>query len=434
MISRRALIRLGLFQMAAGGLSVIFLGVLNRVMRVELGIDLFAVSLLVGGGHYLGALVAIPFGFFSDSHSIAGYRRTLYILLGAFVTASTLAVAPWVAQWLSVSTSPFKFFLGFLFFLLEGISTYVAGTAFLALIADRTSPEERGRATAVVWTMLFLGIIVTGIGTGIVLDEYNFERMVSLFLIASSVVVTLSLIALVAQEKRRQAARQKPTGRLADALRMVLQSRNSRYFGIFLLLSMFSFFMQDVILEPFGGEVLGLSLAATTRFNATMGVGLIASMLFGGMYLIPRKGKRWVTELGCWILVGAFLGLASTSFLASGTAITLIVAFIGLGGGLFTVGGVALMMDMTLSEHTGLFVGAWTLIQALARGPASLASGGLFNIFLSFGASAAQGYGSVFLVEAFGLAISLIFLRQVIVKDFQKEAHAFTALASEAMD
>ena len=434
MLSRSALVRLGLFQMAAGGLSVIFLGVLNRVMRVELGLDLFAVSLLIGGGHYLGALVAIPFGFFSDAHTIAGYRRTIYILLGAFVTASVLAVAPWVAQWLTVSTSPFKFFLGFLFFLLEGISTYIAGTAFLALIADRTSPEERGRATAVVWTMLFLGIIVTGIGSGIVLDEYSFESMVSLFLIGSAVAVTLSLIALVAQEKRRQAAWQKPTGRLADALRMVLQSRNSRYFGAFLLLSMFSFFMQDVILEPFGGEVLGLSLAATTRFNATMGVGLIASMLFGGMYLIPRKGKRWVTELGCWILVAAFLGLASSSFMASGSAITLIVAFIGLGGGLFTVGGVALMMDMTLTEHTGLFVGAWTLIQALARGPASLASGGLFNIFTTLGASAAQGYGSVFLVEALGLGISLIFLRQVAVTDFQKETYSFTTLTSEAMD
>ena len=142
MLSRSALLRLGLFQMAAGGLSVIFLGVLNRIMRVELGLDLFAVSLLVGGGHYLGALVAIPFGFFSDSHSIAGYRRTFYVLLGALVTASILAVAPWVVQWLSVSTSPVKFFLGFLFFLLEGISTYVAGTAFLALIADQTLPVQ----------------------------------------------------------------------------------------------------------------------------------------------------------------------------------------------------------------------------------------------------------------------------------------------------
>ena len=37
-MTRPQLLRLGLFQMAAGGLSVLFLGVLNRIMRVELGL------------------------------------------------------------------------------------------------------------------------------------------------------------------------------------------------------------------------------------------------------------------------------------------------------------------------------------------------------------------------------------------------------------
>ena len=89
-MSKRALLRLGLFQLAAGGLSVLFLGVLNRVMRVELGMALFSVSLLIGGGHYLGALIAIPFGFFSDTHPVGGYRRTIYILFGAMITAGVL--------------------------------------------------------------------------------------------------------------------------------------------------------------------------------------------------------------------------------------------------------------------------------------------------------------------------------------------------------
>ncbi|HJL69662.1 MAG TPA: hypothetical protein QGI30_02240, partial [Anaerolineales bacterium] len=71
-MTRPQLLRLGLFQMAAGGLSVLFLGVLNRVMRFELGLDLLVVGLLVGGGHYLGAVVAIPFGHFSDMHRIGG--------------------------------------------------------------------------------------------------------------------------------------------------------------------------------------------------------------------------------------------------------------------------------------------------------------------------------------------------------------------------
>jgi len=73
-MSRMQILRLGLFQMAAGGLSVLFLGILNRVMRVELGMNLFLVTLLVGGGHYLGALIATPFGYTSDHNPLFGYR------------------------------------------------------------------------------------------------------------------------------------------------------------------------------------------------------------------------------------------------------------------------------------------------------------------------------------------------------------------------
>jgi BCD family chlorophyll transporter-like MFS transporter len=92
------------------------------------------------------------------------------------------------------------------------------------------------------------------------------------------------------------------------------------------------------------------------------------------------------------------------------------------------------MMDMTSSAHTGLFVGAWTLVQALAKGPASLVSGGLFNLFTGFGASASQGYGGVFAIEALGILLSILFLRQVAVKDFRQEVVSLGELVSEAMD
>jgi BCD family chlorophyll transporter-like MFS transporter len=433
-MTNKALLRLGLFQLAAGGLSVLFLGVLNRVMRVELGLDLFTVSLLIGGGHYLGALIAIPFGFFSDTHPVAGYRRTIYILLGAMITAMVLVSSPWVGLWLAESPTILKLIISFLFFLMEGIATYIAGTAYLALITDQTTEEDRGQATGLVWTMLFVGIIVTGISTSIVLEEYSFNGLAVLFSVSGILAVTLSLIALFRQETRQVARVSQRSESFTSALRTFLDSKNARWFALFLFLSMFSLFMQDVILEPFGGEVLGLTPGETTRFNVYMGVGLIASMLFGGMFLIPRMGKRWVTGLGCWIMVGAFTGLAFSSFLVMKTGLPIIITFLGLGSGLFTVGGVALMMDMTSNKHTGLFVGAWTLIQALAKGPASLVSGGLFSMFGSLGASAGQGYGSIFIIEVFGVFLSIIFLRKVVVEEFQREVISLGVVASEALD
>lgn len=434
-MKRSSLIRLGLYQLTAGGLSVLFLGVLNRILRVELGLDLFAVSVLIGGGHYLGALAAIPFGFLSDRRSLIGYRRSIYILLGASTTALVLALSPWVAVWITETVTATKLVLGFGFFLIEGIATFISGTAFLALIADHTKPEERGRAAGLVWTMLFVGIIATGVGAGVILGNYTFRKFAFFYAIFALIAVLFSFIALFKQERKTRAISQEGTSdKFLEAIRLILTNKNSRWFGSFLLLSMFSFFMHDVILEPFGGEVLGLDPGATTRFNAYIGLGLIASMLAGGMALIPRYGKKWVTALGCSILVGAFIGLTISAQLQSASGIELLLVFLGLGGGFFTVGGVALMMDMTASEHTGLFIGAWTLVQALARGPASLAGGGFYDLFIRAGATPGEGYGAIFLLEAIGLLFSILVLRRVGVTQFHEEVVTFEALATEAMD
>ena len=433
-MTRSQLLRLGLFQMAAGGLSVLFLGVLNRVMRVELGLDLLVVGLLVGGGHYLGALVAIPFGHFSDMHSICGYRRTFYIATGVALTGLILALSPWVVRWLALTPTPLNVSAAFIFFLLEGVATFVAGTAYLSLIASRTTSKERGPATGLVWTLMMVGIIITGLGAATFMHTYTFDRMVSLFTGGFAAAILLAVIALWRQEPRSRAESGLPPQRLRTALALLLHSKQSRHFAIFLIVGMFSYFMQDVILEPFGGEVFLLSPYETTRFNTYMGVGLVSGMLIGGMRLIPRMGKRWVTGFGCWIMISAFTSLAISGFTQNARMLTYIIALLGFGAGFFTVGSVSLMMDMTSSKHTGLFVGAWTLVQALAKGPASLLSGGLQGIFLAVGASPGQAYGAVFALEATGLLLAILLLRRVGVRRFQHEVGYSWKLAAENLD
>lgn len=423
-----------MFQFTAGALSVLFLGVLNRVLRVELGLDLFLVTLLIGGGHYLGALVAIPFGYYSDRYRVAGYRRTAHIIIGAVVATAVLAGSPWVAVWLAGEPTTPRIAAAFAYFLLEGISTFIAGTAYLALITDRTAEAERGRATGVVWTLLMVGIIVTGVSAGTAMGEYEFGRFAALFGASALIAVALILFALWRQEPRVFEPLSVSTASLRAALKMVIQSRQSRWFAAFLLVSMFSYFMQDVILEPFGGEVFALSPSATTRFNAYMGVGLILGMLYGGVRLIPQRGKRWVTALGCWIIVVAFAGLAASGFFQNARLLPLVIGALGLGAGFFTVGAVALMMDMTSTAHTGLFVGAWTLVQALAKGPASLVGGALQSSLVSLGVVPGVAYGAVFAFEATGMLIAIAILSRVAVRGFQREINSFGALAAEAID
>ena len=421
-LSRGRIIRLGLFQMVAGALSVFFLGVLNRVLRVELGLDLFIVSLLIGGGHYLGALVAIPFGFYSDRHPIAGLRRTPYILLNVTITVLILMGAPFVGRWVAESPTVDRVMLGFFYFLIEGVSTYIAGTAFLALITDLTGRKERGRVTGIIWTMLMLGIILVGVGSGLVISVYSFESLVLLFVGAGLIGWVISWIAIWGQERKVVPDFERVEVSLRSSVTSIFQNTQARRFAAFLMLSMFSLFMYDVILEPYGGEVFALSPAETTRFNAYLGVGLIAAMLLGGAKLIPARGKRWTTGTGVLVVVVAFIGLAWTALAFNPGSLPFWILLLGVGAGWFTVGGIALMMDMTPSSQTGLFIGAWTLVQALARGPASFVGGALQSLFLGIGTTPAQAYALVFLVEATGLAISLLLLRKVDVEEFQSEA------------
>lgn len=432
-MKRTTLLRLGIFQLTAGGLSVLFLGILNRIMRIELGLPLLTVSVLVGGGHYLGALIAIPFGYFSDRYTLAGYRRTIYILLGAFTVGLLLALSPTVVSWLAQDPSVLRTSLSFLFFLLEGIATYVAGTAYLSLITDLTEDSERGQATGVVWTLLMVGIILTGVGSSILLAPYSYSRFVLLFELGAVSSILLALFALWRQEQRYGAVSHRPKGRLRSSLRMIAINPQARWFGGFLFISMFSYFMQDVLLEPFGGEVFNLSASVTTRFNAYMGVGVVAGMLFGGLRLIPQYGKRRVTALGILLMIFTFAGLAGTALLGIANLLPVIILLLGLGAGFFTVGGVALMMDMTSRENTGLFVGAWTLLQALAKGPTAIVGGALQSTLVALGASTAQAYAGVFILEAVGLSLGLIFLRQVTVERFRTGVESFGGLAAESL-
>jgi BCD family chlorophyll transporter-like MFS transporter len=92
------------------------------------------------------------------------------------------------------------------------------------------------------------------------------------------------------------------------------------------------------------------------------------------------------------------------------------------------------MMDMTSAIHTGLFAGAWTLVSAVARGPASIAGGAVHSLLAAGGASQAQAYAGVFALEALGLLFALVLLGQVRVRRFRERVDSFGALAAQAMD
>jgi len=420
-VKRSQILRLSLYQFWMGAVSVLMLGTLNRILRVEMGLDLALVGLTLGGAHYLAALVSIPIGHRSDSHPYLGYHRLPYIVAGTTLAVLAIATAPFVAAFVAEDPSPLRLALAFAFFFVEGLGVNVGATTYLALVTDRTGEAERGRVVSVIWTVMMVGILVGALGGARYLSDYSFNRLVALFGLAAITVVFLSFLALWGVERRSPAAGSSSVPALRAALIILRRSRQTRLFFLFILLGLFFHFLQDVILEPFGGEVLGLSVRQTTLFNAYNMVGVITGLLVGGGLAIPRWGKKRVTAAGNLIGVLAFALLASVSLRQDPGLVTVAIILMGLGTGAFTVGGVSLMMDLTVEGQAGLFVGAWTLAQALAKLGSSVFSGVAYNAILSATGGSHLAYAAIFGLEATGMLLVTALLLPVSVLAFRRE-------------
>ena len=91
------LLRLALFQVSAGMALVLLNGTLNRVMIVELGVPTVLVSVMVALPLVFAPLRAL-IGFKSDTHrSVLGWRRVPYIWMGTLLQFGGLAIMPFRA-------------------------------------------------------------------------------------------------------------------------------------------------------------------------------------------------------------------------------------------------------------------------------------------------------------------------------------------------
>jgi BCD family chlorophyll transporter-like MFS transporter len=309
----------------------------------------------------------------------------------------------------------------FLFFFVEGLGVNVGATTYLALVTDRTDEAERGRVVSIIWTVMMVGILAGALGGAAYLRDYSFSRLVTLFGLAAAAVLALTLIALWGMERRRATGRPAGVPPLNAALTVLRRSRQTRLFFTFILLGLFFHFLQDVVLEPFGGEVLDLSVRETTMFNAYNMVGVITGLLVGGAVAIPRIGKKRVTAAGNLIGVVAFAMLAIIALRGEPGPVAVTILLMGLGTGAFTVGGVSLMMDLTVAGQAGLFVGAWTLAQALAKFSSSVLSGVIHDVVLGFSGGSQVAYAAIFGLEAVGLLLVTWLLLHVDVLSFRRE-------------
>jgi BCD family chlorophyll transporter-like MFS transporter len=377
------LARLALFQVTVGMVSVLTVGTLNRVMIVEIGVGAWLVSLMVA----LPLLVA-PFraliGWKSDGHrSPLGWRRVPYIWIGSGLQFAGLAIMPFAIVLLGGELAV-QLWAGHLAaglaFLLAGAGAQTVQTAGLALATDLASPQTRPRVVALMYVMLLAGMVASGLVFSLLLHDFSATRLVQVVQGTAVLTLVLNLCAVWKQEprnrERARAAADSTPFRAAWAI-FAQRGRITRFL-LAVGLGTAAFNMQDVILEPYGAEVLGLSVGQTTLLTGLMSAGAIAACALAARLLGRRADPQRVAAGGLLAGLVAFSCVVFAEPLQSAALFRFGVVLIGLGGGLFAVGTLSAAMNLDSGGLHGMVLGAWGGVVATAGG-VSVALGGVLR-------------------------------------------------------
>ena len=450
--------RLGLFNMGLGLMSVLTLAVLNRVMISELGIPA-----TITGGILATSLFVSParvwFGQLSDNKPLFGKHRTSYVLLGTVIFGLAVFLAVQVVWqlgavveandgwlWNSQTIGWSAILCGIM--AIYGVAVSSSSTPFTALLVDITEESRRSKLIAIVWSMLMVGIIVGAISGGKIFENIEVEGITAgniplailqppinfVFSLVPFIVLALAIIATWGVEKRYSRFNsQVQTNRedsitIARAIKVLTTSRQTGIFFTFLSILTIGLFMQEAVLEPYGGEVFGMSIGETTMLNAFWAIGILIGYSITGFFIVPAIGKKLATKIGCILVALCFGSIVAAGFTQQPAMLQLAMILFGIAAGIATVGGISLMLDLTAAKTAGTFVGAWGLAQAMSRGLATFGGGVILDLGKSIFAATLLSYSLVFAIQAVAMILAIVILDRVDIKEF-KESTA-TALST----
>ncbi|WP_232367347.1 BCD family MFS transporter [Altererythrobacter lutimaris] len=423
------LLRLALFQVSVGMATVLLNGTLNRVMIVELGTPAWLVAAMIAL-----PLVIAPFraliGHRSDNHrSVLGWRRVPYIWFGTTMQFGGLAIMPFALILLSgPATFPLGVGASAFAFILTGAGIHVTQTAGLALATDLAPPDKRPRAVALLYVMLLVGMMFAAFVMGGLLVDYTHTRLVQVIQGAAALTFIFNLIALWKQEARRPefTNRDDPRPDFSTEWKAFTSDPQTRRMLVAIGLGAGAFAMQDALLEPYGGEILSLSVGATTSLTGGWALGTLLGFALAGSML--SKGFRALRIAGYGLAVGVLAFLLI--MFAAPLELAILLAFgalaIGFGNGLFAVGSLVAVMALSRGGSSGIALGAWGAVQATCAGIAILVGGILRDVVAYFAlsdalgttlATRASGYGAVYFLEILLLLATLIVIGPLVGRE-----------------
>ena len=400
------ILRLSLFQVSVGMSAVLLTGTLNRVMIVELGLAAWLVAAMVSLPLLFAPLRAL-IGHRSDHHrSALGWKRVPYIWFGTLLQFGGLAILPFALLVMSgagYGQAVYGQVGAGLAFLMVGAGMHTVQTAGLALATDLADETTAPRVVALLYVMLLAGMMASALIIGRLLVEYTPTRLAQVVQGAAVVTIVLNMVALWKQESRSRPRVTTPAPAFRDEWRRFVAEGSNRRLLVAVGLGAAAFAMQDVLLEPYGGQMLGLSVGATTSLTALWASGTLLAFALSARALSTGGEPHRLAGFGCVAGIAAFAMVIFAAPAQSPALLAIGAAVMGFGGGLFAVGTLNAAMSLAHDgARSGLALGAWGAVQASCAGVAILL-GGLLRDALG-----SSGYAVVYSAEIVLLLATLI--------------------------
>jgi BCD family chlorophyll transporter-like MFS transporter len=292
-------------------------------------------------------------------------------------------------------------------FLLVGAGLHMTQTVGLALATDLAPVETQPKVVGLMYVMLLAGMVFSALLFGWLLADFSPLRLVQVIQGAALATIALNVVALWKQEPRKplapaavvpatQPSFAEAWGHFAAGDR-ALRRLIATGFGTM------AFSMSDVLLEPYGGQILHMAVGTTTALTATLAIGGLFGFGLASRVLGRGADPFRMASYGALVGIPAYLALIASAPFDAPVLFGLGTAAVGFGAGLFGHGTLTATMNLAPKSQTGLALGAWGAVQASAAGVA-VATGGIVYEAVAWFAAArgldpATGYNAVYALE-----------------------------------
>ncbi len=416
------ILRLSLFQVTVGMALVLLVGTLNRVMIVELEVPATLVATMLALPLIFAPLRTL-IGFKSDVHvSALGLRRVPYIWKGTLYQFGGFAIMPFALlvlsgygdavdapRWLGYSSAALSF-------LLVGAGVHMVQTVGLALATDLVKEQDQPKVVGLMYVMLLVGMAISALIYGALLEPYTPGRLIQVIQGSAVATVVLNMIAMWKQEARDRARAQimktTPKQHFAEAWHLLMKAPGMVRLLCVIGLGTFGFGMADVLLEPYGGQALGLSVASTTKLTALFATGTLMGFAYASWDLDKGGIPARISQIGTVLGIAGFVGIIASS-VGAGISLFLAGTFLtGLGAGMFGHATLTATLRATDKNRIGLALGAWGAVQATSAGIGIALAGIVRDLVVglngSGGTPAETPYNVVFSIEILCLALAFL--------------------------